>query len=72
MDTSLEEVSLALLPEGQFSSWVALSREGACHVVGGVCVCLRGRGEPGEVVSVMVMSSLPLLIPPQVKVSGEF
>ena len=41
-------------------------------MVGGVCVCLRGRGEPGEVVSVMVMSSLPLLIPPQVKVSGEF
>ena len=38
----------------------------------GVCVCLPERGEPGEVVSVMVMSSFPLLTPPQVKVSGEF
>lgn len=38
-----------------------------------VCVCVAGgRGEPREVVSVMVMSSFPLLTPPQVKVSGEF
>ena len=39
-------------------------------------VCVLGGwwwwGEPREVVSVMVMSSFPLLTPPQVKVSGEF
>ena len=60
-----------LFPEGQFSSWVALSREEDCLVVGGVYVGGGGWwwGEPRKVVSVMVMSSFPLLTPPQVKVS---
>lgn len=39
-----------------------LSRERACPVVECVCVCVAGgRGEPREVVSVMVMSSFLLL-----------
>lgn len=45
-------------------------REPALWLEVRVCVA-GGRGEPAGVVSVMAMSSFPLLTP-QVKVSGEF
>lgn len=60
-----------LLPEAHLKLGCPVQGE-SLPCVGGVCVCaVVGRGEPREVV-LMVMSSFPCWTPPQVKVSGEF